>query len=264
MRTVGRIGWMRALTKVLTRSRGTPAAAFAMYCSRNVLVDTELLDYTPCPPECGLLRERRPRVDRQPHVLHDDARHRRVVGAGATDRGTDVGDHWLRAVLVGAGANRPVVNRLAGIRIDDGDVGAAGPPFGRPQVPMGRVEVDRGRRAVENARTRVAGDDAIANLAWGGGRAALLDGEPVVVVGDVAEAFLDGHDLRLAAGRGRLDVGHQHRQLTGRERLVHDVTDAARLVVDRRAGGGEGDVATRLADRAAGAQGLAELTGPEV
>src|SRR5215203_4058644 len=46
MSTVGRIGWIRSLTKVLTRSRGTPAAAFAMYCSRKVLVDTELGDYT--------------------------------------------------------------------------------------------------------------------------------------------------------------------------------------------------------------------------
>src|SRR3954469_1358235 len=50
MSTVGRIGCIRALTKVLTRSRGTPAAAFAMYCSRKVLVDTELVDYNPCPP----------------------------------------------------------------------------------------------------------------------------------------------------------------------------------------------------------------------
>src|SRR4029079_214243 len=41
MSTVGRMGWTFALMKVLTRSRGTPAAAFAMYCSRNVLVDTD-------------------------------------------------------------------------------------------------------------------------------------------------------------------------------------------------------------------------------
>lgn len=46
MSTVGRMGWTFALMKVLTRSRGTPAAAFAMYCSRNVLVDTELSNYT--------------------------------------------------------------------------------------------------------------------------------------------------------------------------------------------------------------------------
>ena len=38
MRTVGRIGWSFALTKVLTRSRGTPLAALARYCSRKVLV----------------------------------------------------------------------------------------------------------------------------------------------------------------------------------------------------------------------------------
>src|SRR6476660_3287783 len=38
MSTVGRIGCSLALTNVLTRSRGTPAAAFARYCRRKVLV----------------------------------------------------------------------------------------------------------------------------------------------------------------------------------------------------------------------------------
>src|SRR4030095_6593794 len=99
MSTVGRIGWSRALTKVLTRSRGTPAAAFAMYCSRKVLVDTELqhctrrarrrtkdtkerpapsclrllrafASFVPSPPSWpSLLREVGPRVARDPDVL---------------------------------------------------------------------------------------------------------------------------------------------------------------------------------------------------
>ena len=38
MRTVGRIGWSLELTKVLTRSRGTPVAALARYWSRKVFV----------------------------------------------------------------------------------------------------------------------------------------------------------------------------------------------------------------------------------
>ena len=35
-----------ALMNVLTRSRGTPAAAFAMYCSRKLLVDKRFQLYT--------------------------------------------------------------------------------------------------------------------------------------------------------------------------------------------------------------------------
>src|SRR6266540_7469527 len=46
MSTVGRMACTFALMKVLTRSRGTPAAAFPMYFSRKVLVDTELLHCT--------------------------------------------------------------------------------------------------------------------------------------------------------------------------------------------------------------------------
>src|SRR6476660_5884718 len=51
MSTVGRIGCSLALTNVLTRSRGTPAAAFARYCRRKVLVAIQV-----APP---VYRERR-------------------------------------------------------------------------------------------------------------------------------------------------------------------------------------------------------------
>src|SRR4051812_28543086 len=109
MSTVGRIGWMRALTKVLTRSRGTPAAAFAMYCSRNVLVDKGLSHYktrgreggktgsttsrllASCLPVSRLLvGETGPGVARDPEVLVNRARDARVDRAGAADRRAQV------------------------------------------------------------------------------------------------------------------------------------------------------------------------------
>src|SRR5436190_15096391 len=86
MSTVGRMAWTFALMKVLTRSRGTPAAAFARYCSRKVLVDTELFDYNPCPPIASLLREGRSGERRDPDVLVDCARDAGVDRASAANR----------------------------------------------------------------------------------------------------------------------------------------------------------------------------------
>src|SRR6478672_2499699 len=117
MSTVGRIGWMRALTKVLTRSRGTPAAALAMYCSRKVLVDTELSDYnasgdavisrsgdrSPRSPDHPITRsiwEVRPGIGRNPDVLVDRAWDAGVDRAGAADRRAQVNDVWLRVIRV--------------------------------------------------------------------------------------------------------------------------------------------------------------------
>src|SRR5438876_9675959 len=74
MRTVGRIGWIRALMNVLTRSRGTPAAAFAKYWSRNVLVDKT--------PNCTGER-RKTKAGRAPAA----------AGVGPRDSPLDVFDH---------------------------------------------------------------------------------------------------------------------------------------------------------------------------
>ena len=72
MSTVGRMACTFALMKVLTRSRGTPAAAFARYCSRKVLADTELNDYSiEDARNAGVdwvgTADRRPEVDRVRH-----------------------------------------------------------------------------------------------------------------------------------------------------------------------------------------------------
>src|SRR4029450_11894753 len=99
MRTVGRMAWNFALTNVLTRSRGTPAAAFARYCRRKVLVaisgvssmvhdqKAEGKGFAPLPSfgvERGFMRrlrlfagERRPRPARDPQVLVGSARQGR-------------------------------------------------------------------------------------------------------------------------------------------------------------------------------------------
>src|SRR6187401_3432123 len=97
------MGWMRALTKVLTRSRGTPAAAFAMYCSRKVLVDTELGDYTPCPPgeassesSAEDLRQTRRSCKSRPGCWHRSGRRdRRGRPDGPRAARADTRDRWL-------------------------------------------------------------------------------------------------------------------------------------------------------------------------
>src|SRR3982751_2610621 len=100
MSTVGRMAWKRALTKVLTRSRGTPAAALAMYWSRKVLVDTELVNYTPCPPKAELLRECGTRVRSDVDVLVGAARQRGVDQPGAASRGAEIHEVRIRTVGV--------------------------------------------------------------------------------------------------------------------------------------------------------------------
>src|SRR4029079_18832225 len=173
---VGRIGWMRALTNVFTRSRGTPAAAFAMYCSRNVLVDTELEDYsaptperqlptaqTPTPNpqvetwelgvwsrslEC-LLRKRRARVGPDIDVLVGAARQRRVDRAGAADRGAQIREMRRRPVRVRTGRDALVVDRRAVLAVKlDLEARRARAPREPPEVPPVAVVVELDARTV--------------------------------------------------------------------------------------------------------------------
>src|SRR6266545_3830518 len=264
MSTVGRIGWMRALTKVLTRSRGTPAAAFAMYCSRKVLVDTELFDYNPCPPQAiVLLREPGPRASRQPHVLHRDARHRGVVWAGAADRRAHVRNHRIGRIRLRASVGAHVGDdrtALAVLPHDHARLSVA--PGGLPEVPLVRVVTGHVAAAVPD---RSVGNDAIARLTWGRvSRAALLDSETIRVVGNLIEALLNRHHLRLATRRGVLDVLRKEGELACRHRLIHRVPDGARLIIDRGAFAGERHVADRSAERASDCQRIAQLAAAEV
>src|SRR3954464_12031647 len=116
MSTVGRIACSFALTKVLTRSRGTPAAALARYCRRKVLVAIQLVatmvtrrprgrqsnrqkakGFWPSAfrveqPLSGSVREVRPRPRRCPDVLVDAAGKRCVQCAGTP--------HWRAEIHV--------------------------------------------------------------------------------------------------------------------------------------------------------------------
>src|SRR5689334_9291182 len=147
MSTVGRIGWMRALTKVLTRSRGTPAAAFAMYCSRNVLVDTGLpVLYTKGTKDRSfvpfasfvsfLLREGRPGVRTDIHVLVDAPGQRRIEQPRAARRRSQIQEVRIGTVGMRAGPDRGVVDGRTGLAVRlHQQTRAAGLPREAPEVP---------------------------------------------------------------------------------------------------------------------------------
>src|SRR4029453_4016663 len=210
MSTVGRIGWSRALTKVLTRSRGTPAAAFAMYCSRKVLVDTELQHCTRRarrralrpPSRRSLLREIGPRVARDPDVLVDGARDAGVDRAGPTDWRSQV-DHvrlWpVRVVRVHPLRVDHATGRTVPTPLDLGEVEA---PRHFPEVPALVAERHGQPHPVEDGVFAAPDDDAEGHRAGQEvAAAALLDGKPIVVRRDVGGALLHAHDLRLVARR---------------------------------------------------------------
>src|SRR5215471_2697693 len=250
MSTVGRIGWMRALTKVLTRSRGTPAAAFAMYCSRNVLVDTRLGDYSK-PRGQGpsfnaelptsnshrlgvgswawsLLRERGPGVRRDPDVLVDRARDARVDRAGAAEGRSQMDQVRRRAVAVVRADPARVDDTSRRAVLADFDLGEIRAPGHFPEVPPLVAERAANAVAVEDGVFAAADDDAEGD---GAGQeiaaSALLDGEPVVVRRDVGRAFLHAHDLRLVARRPFVEARDHDRELAGRQRLRQLVGDTA-------------------------------------
>src|SRR5919107_295836 len=205
MSTVGRIGWMRALTKVFTRSRGTPAAALAMYCSRKVFVDTELDDYSICLPGAvpkqrwlapevpatlaRLFREVRTRSGTDPDVLVDRARDARIDRAGAADRRAEMDDVRLRTVGMAVRRDAVTVNH-ASARAVFAHLDGREPrsPRRLPEVPALVAEGDAGAEAVvdEVFLVRLAVDDPESH---GDGHGvvttAFLHGEPVIVRGDV-------------------------------------------------------------------------------
>src|SRR4029079_3410199 len=234
MSTVGRMGWTFALMKVLTRSRGTPAAAFAMYCSRNVLVDTDQAIVQAKGQETKrflpsgrrrvfLARAFRARTRSDPHVLVDRARDAGVDRAGASDRSAEPDDVRLRTISMAVGGDGVEIEDPARRRVfAHFQRSPAGVPGDLPEVPPLVAERDRRPEAVVDevfvaprAVDHAEGDRVRRHVL----RAALLDGEAVVVRRDVAEAFLHAHDLRLVARRSFVEPGDHHGELAGFERL---------------------------------------------
>src|SRR3954469_7170176 len=213
MSTVGRIGWMRALTKVFTRSRGTPAAALAMYCSRKVFVDTELHDYSICVtdkvagtsgashPRRALLREVRARAGPDPDVFVNRTRDAGVDRAGATDRRAEMDHVRLRTIGVAVGRDAIAVDHpSAGPVFAHLEGREPWSPRGLPQIPPLVAKRDAGAEAIvdEVLLVRLAVDDAEGDRAGRRiGPSAFLHRKAIVVGGDVTAAFLHAHDLRL-------------------------------------------------------------------
>src|SRR5262249_8353486 len=131
--------------------RGTPAAAFAMYCNRNVLVDTELLDYTRISVSTRkmLLREGRARVARDPDVLVDRPGNARVLPAAAADRRAQVDHVRLRLVRVAVGGFVRRVDHAPGRAVlAHFKSGEARAPRGLPEIPALVAESDAGPEPV--------------------------------------------------------------------------------------------------------------------